>query len=64
MDMKLIEEKEDCFILDYNPFDSVDISKLSLTNDAYDVHLSVLAEKGQVFSFVIICCSLRNLQLS
>ncbi|XVF53274.1 hypothetical protein PTKIN_Ptkin05aG0086400 [Pterospermum kingtungense] len=48
MDMKLIEETEDCFILDFNPIDSVDIAKLPLTNDTDDVDISVLAEKGQV----------------
>ncbi|XWS61430.1 hypothetical protein CRYUN_Cryun07bG0125000 [Craigia yunnanensis] len=48
VDMKRIEETEDCFILDFNPFDSIDIAKLSVTNDGDDVDLSVVAEKGQV----------------
>ncbi|XP_007039216.2 PREDICTED: uncharacterized protein LOC18605870 [Theobroma cacao] len=48
MDMKRIEEMEDCFILDFNPFDSVDIAMLSATNDGDDVDLSVVAEKGQL----------------
>ncbi|XVF12772.1 hypothetical protein REPUB_Repub08aG0148300 [Reevesia pubescens] len=48
MDMKRIEEMEDCFILDFNPSDSVNIAKLSVTNDADDLDLSVLAENGQV----------------
>jgi hypothetical protein len=45
-DIKRIEEIEDCFILDFDPFDSIDLSKLSIT-DAHS-ELSVVAEKGQV----------------
>ncbi|XVE58256.1 hypothetical protein DITRI_Ditri04bG0155800 [Diplodiscus trichospermus] len=48
MDMRRIEETEDCFILDFNPFDSTDIAKLAVTNDGDDVDLSVVAEKGKV----------------
>ncbi|XP_022738432.1 uncharacterized protein LOC111291110 [Durio zibethinus] len=44
VDMKRIEEMEDCFILEFNPFDSVDIA----TKDSDDVDISVVAEKGQV----------------
>ncbi|XP_016485083.1 RPM1 interacting protein 13-like isoform X1 [Nicotiana tabacum] len=46
--LKEFEEKEDCFILDFDPYDPVDISKLSVSKnlDAFD--LSVVAEKGQV----------------
>ncbi|KAK9007981.1 hypothetical protein V6N11_074890 [Hibiscus sabdariffa] len=40
-------DMEDCFILDSNPFDSVDIAKLSITIDDDD-DLSVVAEKGKV----------------
>ncbi|XVF51104.1 hypothetical protein PTKIN_Ptkin04bG0157800 [Pterospermum kingtungense] len=48
-DMKRIEESEDCFILDFDPFDSMDIAKLSVTKGGGDdVDLSVIAEKGQV----------------
>ncbi|XVE64504.1 hypothetical protein DITRI_Ditri07aG0105800 [Diplodiscus trichospermus] len=50
VDMKRIEETEDCFILDFNPSDSVDIAKLSVTDDGDDVDLSVLAEKGHRLS--------------
>ena len=45
-DIKRKEEIEDCFILDFDPFDSIDLSKLSIT-DAHS-ELSVVAEKGQV----------------
>lgn len=46
--LKELEEKEDCFILDFDPYDPVDISKLSVSKnlDAFD--LSIVAEKGQV----------------
>ncbi|KAK8700498.1 hypothetical protein V6N13_018893 [Hibiscus sabdariffa] len=46
MDMDM----EDCFILDSNPFDSVDIAKLSITIDDND-DLSLVAEKGKVFLY-------------
>ncbi|XWS50258.1 hypothetical protein CRYUN_Cryun12cG0072900 [Craigia yunnanensis] len=63
--MKRIEETEDCFILDFNPFDSIDIANLSVTNDGDDVDLSVLAEKGHVslhfFCYMYICCSLNSI---
>ncbi|TYH98008.1 hypothetical protein ES332_A12G280000v1 [Gossypium tomentosum] len=43
---------EDCFILDFNPFDSMDIAKLSITiqdaHDDDDDDLTVVAEKGKV----------------
>ncbi|KAK4571026.1 hypothetical protein RGQ29_029749 [Quercus rubra] len=47
-DIKRIEEIEECFILDFDPFDSVDISKLSVSNSPIDDEVSVVAEKGQV----------------
>ncbi|XP_023896819.1 uncharacterized protein LOC112008722 [Quercus suber] len=47
-DIKRIEEIEECFILDFDPFDSVDISKLSVSNSPIDNEVSVVAEKGQV----------------
>ncbi|KAF8412809.1 hypothetical protein HHK36_000780 [Tetracentron sinense] len=52
-DIKLIEEKEDCFILDYDPFESIDISKIltiSTPDDDDDdaPDLSVVSERGQV----------------
>ncbi|KAE8654829.1 hypothetical protein F3Y22_tig00117040pilonHSYRG00067 [Hibiscus syriacus] len=41
-------DMEDCFILDSNPFDSIDISKLSITiGDVDDDDLSLVAKKGQ-----------------
>ena len=48
-DIKRIEEIEECFILDFDPFDSVDISKLSVSNSPIDNEVSVVAEKGQVW---------------
>ncbi|XP_075650578.1 RPM1 interacting protein 13-like [Castanea sativa] len=47
-DIKRIEEIEECFILDFDPFDSIDISKLSVSNSPIDNEVSVVAEKGQV----------------
>ncbi|KAG5036037.1 hypothetical protein HKD37_04G011579 [Glycine soja] len=43
-DIKRFEETEECFVLDFDPFHSLDFSKLSL--DHQDV--SILAEKGEV----------------
>lgn len=50
-DVKRFEETEECFILDFDPFDSLDISKLSLKdnkNNHDDNDISIIAEKGQV----------------
>ncbi|XP_050877433.1 RPM1 interacting protein 13 isoform X2 [Lathyrus oleraceus] len=52
-DVKLYEETEECFILDFDPFESLDFSKLSLgnknnTNDDDTSDISIVAEKGQV----------------
>ncbi|KAI4307018.1 hypothetical protein L6164_030253 [Bauhinia variegata] len=51
-DMKRFEETEECFILEFNPFDSVDLSKLSFVESNTDCKdsddVSVIAEKGQV----------------
>ncbi|KAJ7965231.1 28 kDa ribonucleoprotein, chloroplastic [Quillaja saponaria] len=57
-DVQRFEETEECFILDFDPFESVDLSKLSMkekitvgdhdTNTDNDSDLSVIAEKGQV----------------
>ncbi|KFK27026.1 hypothetical protein AALP_AA8G324600 [Arabis alpina] len=44
-DMKRIEETEDCFILDFDPFDSFDLTKLSLSGDK---DLAIIHETGQV----------------
>ncbi|CAN8248234.1 unnamed protein product [Cochlearia groenlandica] len=43
--IKTIEKTEDCFILDFDPFDPVDIKKLSVSNDK---DLAIIHEKGQV----------------
>ncbi|MBA0835285.1 hypothetical protein Goarm_007572, partial [Gossypium armourianum] len=52
---KNMDMMEDCFILDFNPFDSMNIAKLSFTiQDAHDDadddddDLTVVAEKGKV----------------
>lgn len=52
-DLKHFEETEDCFILDFDPFESVGISKLSVSKtldfaDGANNDISVIAEKGQV----------------
>lgn len=50
-DVKRYEETEDCFILDFDPFESIDLSKLSLedkNNDDDTSDISIVAEKGEV----------------
>ncbi|XP_048326263.1 RPM1 interacting protein 13 isoform X2 [Ziziphus jujuba] len=52
-DLKRFEETEDCFILDFDPFEPPDISKVSVsspTHDGVDVDadLAIVAVKGQV----------------
>ena len=44
--LKEIEKKEDCFILDFNPDESLRKTPVSNNNDA---EISVVAEKGQVY---------------
>lgn len=56
-DLKHFEETEDCFILDFDPFESVGISKLSLSEtldfaDGANNDISVIAEKGQVCGLI------------
>ncbi|CAN4085618.1 unnamed protein product [Withania somnifera] len=46
--LKEFEDKEECFILDFDPYESVDIFKLSVSNNQDSHDLSVVAEKGQV----------------
>ncbi|PHT53546.1 hypothetical protein CQW23_08008 [Capsicum baccatum] len=46
--LKEFEDKEECFILDFDPYDSVDISKLSISNNVDASDIVVVAEKGQV----------------
>ncbi|KAF8412808.1 hypothetical protein HHK36_000778 [Tetracentron sinense] len=50
LDMKVVED-EDCFILDFDPFESIDLSKklnISMDDDNDASDLSVIAERGQV----------------
>ncbi|CAF2072377.1 unnamed protein product [Brassica napus] len=48
-DMKIFEEKEDCFILDFDPNDSFDSEKLSSSeNPESDDDVAIVHEKGQV----------------
>ncbi|CAH2077754.1 unnamed protein product [Thlaspi arvense] len=48
-DMKIFEEKEDCFILDFDPNDSFDSRKLSFSdNPESDNDVAIIHEKGQV----------------
>ena len=49
--MREIEEREDCFILDFDPNDSLNLSQISKSKDLRNPNspdLSILAEKGQV----------------
>ena len=49
-DMKIAEEKEDCFILDFDPNDSFDSEKLSSSeNPESDDDVAIVHEKGQVW---------------
>jgi hypothetical protein len=54
-DIKRIEEIEDCFILEFDPYESIDLSKFTVPADADGgaSDLFVIAEKGQV-------CALRS----
>lgn len=49
-EMKIIEEKEDCFILDFDPNESFDVEKLSSTSDNPDGDddVEIIHEKGEV----------------
>ncbi|KAK7823508.1 hypothetical protein CFP56_035400 [Quercus suber] len=52
-DMKRIEEIEDCFILEFDPYEPLDVFNLSMNNNLIDGHpdgandLFVIAERGQ-----------------
>ncbi|XP_057507206.1 RPM1 interacting protein 13-like [Actinidia eriantha] len=51
LNMREIEEREDCFILDFDPNDSLNLSQISKSKDLRNPNspdLSILAEKGQV----------------
>lgn len=54
-DMKIFDEKEDCFILDFDPNDSFDASKLSDDTEC-DEDVAIIHEKGQVFIIRILGC--------
>ncbi|XP_010442990.1 PREDICTED: uncharacterized protein LOC104725936 [Camelina sativa] len=50
-DMKRFEETEDCFILEFDPFDSFDVKRLTFTDDdrdSADKDLAIIHETGQV----------------
>lgn len=47
--LKEIEKKEDCFILDFNPDETLRKLPVSNNKDADSADISVVAEKGQVF---------------
>ncbi|OWM81963.1 uncharacterized protein LOC116208858 [Punica granatum] len=49
-DIRQFEATEDCFILDSDPFDTIDLCKISLeSSEELDrTGIAVLAEKGQV----------------
>ncbi|XP_010446514.1 PREDICTED: uncharacterized protein LOC104729276 [Camelina sativa] len=50
-DMKRFEETEDCFILEFDPFDSFDVKRLTFTDDdreGGDKDLAIIHETGQV----------------
>lgn len=62
LEIKEFEEKEDCFILEFDPNETLDLSTLSVLDHHDGDHspdLSVLAEKGQVlflfFLFLFLC---------
>ncbi|KAG8381606.1 hypothetical protein BUALT_Bualt06G0139000 [Buddleja alternifolia] len=48
-EIKKFEEEEDCFILEFDPYDVLDMSKASLTDDIdhAEADLRITAEKGQ-----------------
>ena len=48
-DIKHFEEIECCFILEFDPFESLDLSKISLDNNDDDaIDVSIVAKKGPV----------------
>ncbi|XP_030933086.1 uncharacterized protein LOC115958947 isoform X2 [Quercus lobata] len=57
-DTKRIEEIEDCFILEFDPYEPLDVFNLSTNNNLIDGHpdgandLFVIAEKGQCYCYV------------
>ncbi|KAL0891144.1 hypothetical protein Bca101_015127 [Brassica carinata] len=53
-DMKAFEEKEDCFILDFDPNDSFDSEKQSFSEnpEGGDDDVAIIHEKGQCYCYV------------
>lgn len=54
--IKTIDEREDCFILDFDPDDDTsDVSKIldKVVDDDASLDISVVAEKGHVIFFLI-----------
>lgn len=49
-EIKKFEEQEECFILDFNPYNNLDVLRLPGTEsvDSADADLSVVGETGQV----------------
>ncbi|XP_011075885.1 uncharacterized protein LOC105160269 [Sesamum indicum] len=49
-DIKKFEEQEDCFILEFDPYDDLEVLKLSFPKDCgnAEADVRVVAEKGQV----------------
>lgn len=50
VDLKRFDEREDCYVLDFDPFHSPDPS---ISKDT-DSELSIVGEKGQVFTLVFV----------
>ncbi|KAG6400762.1 hypothetical protein SASPL_137605 [Salvia splendens] len=52
--IKKFEEKEECFILEFDPYNNSDVLKLPTTvnGDNVDADLSVVSEKGQCYCYV------------
>lgn len=48
--MKTLEQEEDCFILEFNPSEQLQLSRVSFSGELDDgeAELVVVAEKGQV----------------
>ena len=55
-EIQKFEEKEECFILEFDPYNSSDVLKLPTTvnGDIVDADLSVVSEKGKVIFHVFI----------
>ena len=57
VDVKHFEDVEDCFILDFDPFEPVQFSKLSVSDNGGggggSPDIAVVAEKGHILIFTI-----------